>query len=381
MKRGSRRYSNLVLVTALLFCLGAENQCASTPPTVSGQLGQAAQKENDAKDAQISELKALVTTQAQKFDDAKKVVAKAGANVHGVIVAAVHVNDGLPKDAVVAEANLASDTLATVSPPDPEASLEAERRVNLILTNQRDAALKAYGAAQTEVSSLKTALAQKDAEIGQHQASIAARDQQLVQLAKDRQAEIAANAAKIQTVINGYESKIQQMKDEEAAKQRRMWLNVMRFGGFGIILVGIVVIALTRGEAIIQGGILILGGGLVIGIGLAFDIVTSQPWFPYVAAIVGLLILGGAAWGVYHLWQTNQLYQKTTAAMQDVKDEAASQGSDLWNKVREHLQYRLGPSDGYWGKVLHSRLVHRELDSNVAPPAPPPEPTNQIVNV
>lgn len=375
------RISYLVLSVALVFCAGAENKCQDERHTqVGAQPGAIAEKTDAAKDAQIAELKTQVTTQAQQYDEAKKVVAKAGASVHGVIVASVHVTDGLPKDAVVAEANLASDTLAVIAPPDPAGSLEAERRVNLILTNQRDEALKAYGSAKGEVAEMKAVLDKKEAEINTHKASIDAREKQIAELTKEREAERVANAAKLQGIIKGYEDDIQKIKDEEAAKQRRMWLNVMRFGGFGIIALGIIIIALTRGEAIIQGGILILGGGLVIGIGLAFDILTSQPWFPYVAAIVGLLILGGGIWCLYHLWQTNQLYQKTTAAMQDVKDEAQTQGGDLWNKVREHLEYRLGPAESRLSKALQKRLVHRELTSKSAPP-PPPEVPTQIANV
>jgi len=347
--------------------------------TVSPELG----KENAALDQkyndQIAALKQKAETQTAQLDSVKKIVASAGGSVHGVLVAAQHVEDGLPKDAINSEGKLAADKLATVVPADPAASLEAEQRVNLILTNQLELARKAYSDENAKVIQAKSEIAARDAEIAKRDAEIVKRDADLVAAKKAAEAERVATAKVTQDRFDAYEQAIQALKNEQAAKERRMWLNVLRFGGFGFCALGIILIALTSGEAWKQGGLLILGGASVIGIGLGFDILTSQKWFPWAFGLVALLVVGGIGWGLWHLWQNNKLYQKTTAAIQDIKDEANVVGSstkDAWDKLAEHLQYRVGAGDSFWGKVVSSRLVARGLnsDTQVTPSVPPPTP-------
>src|SRR5690606_26553263 len=116
-----------------------------------------------------------------------------------------------------------------------------------------------------------------------------------------------------------YVAAIKKMKDEQAAKERRLWINVLRYGGFGINPIGVIGLAVTQGRAIVPCGILIASGSLVILIGLSIDILTSQPWFPIAAGIVGLLIVVGFGWFLFHVYQKMMLGKKSMAVLNDVE--------------------------------------------------------------
>ena len=237
----------MCLAVAGTFMVGASGCGEDLRTTVSPELG----KENAALDQkyndQIAALKQKAETQTAQLDSVKKIVASAGGSVHGVLVAAQHVEDGLPKDAINSEGKLAADKLATVVPADPAASLEAEQRVNLILTNQLELARKAYSDENAKVIQAKSEIAARDAEIAKRDAEIVKRDADLVAAKKAAEAERVATAKVTQDRFDAYEQAIQALKNEQAAKERRMWLNVLRFGGFGFCALGIILIALTSG--------------------------------------------------------------------------------------------------------------------------------------
>ncbi len=362
--------ATLVLI-ALGSCLLLAGCEALSPPktTVLAQPGTAAAAVTKNQEAEIVALKAQVVAGDEKNKEYLKIGAAAAGNVHGVLTAAVHVEPGLPKEAVIAEATLAQDALAlpTDAPSDLVASysksaLEAEKRVNLILTGQRDAARAAYEGAKTEMRGLRDALTAKEAEIEAGKAAVLKIESEKTSLTQAAQAELETNRKAQQAALDAKDEALVKYKAEVASTERKYWVNGIRIACGLLILVGVVAIALTKGEAIIQCGI--MAGCGIAGIFLAagFDILTSQTWFPWAFGSIALIAAVAFGWWLWYQWRTHQLYAKTTAAMQDLKDEATTQGTDLWSKVEDHLKFRIGDKTSALGKVLTSRLVKRGLD-------------------
>jgi hypothetical protein len=188
---------------------------------------------------------------------------------------------------------------------------------------------------------------------------------------KNKEQELAAikeraeNKKLLDQTIADFQATIKKMQDEQAAKERRMWINVLRYGGFAFIAMGIIGLALTQGKSLIPSGILIAGGSLTILIGLSIDIVTSQWWFPYAAGLVGLAIIIGVGMFVKHLWDTHQFAKKANGVFNDIKTEAEilkEKGlpENPLASVVPHLEYRFGKQ---WDHVLDNHAVKDGLDT------------------
>ena len=375
MKRFIRPISWISLLCVAMALAGCDT--VPTKVTVLAQPGVAAAAVTANQDAEIIALKAQAVAVDERNKEYLKIGAAAAGNVHGVLIAADHIEAGLPKDAVIAEATLAKDALA-LPPTAPvelvasysKSALEAEKRVNLILTGQRDAARAAYEGAKTEARNLRDALAAKDVEIEASKAAVLKVEGERAELVKKAAAELENNKKTQQAALDAKDEALLKFKADVASKERKFWVNGIRIVCGLLILVGVVAIALTKGEAIIQGGIMVGCGIAGIFLAVGFDILTSQKWFPYAFGGIALVAAGAFGWWLWYQWRTHQLYAKTTAAMQDLKDEAVTQGTDLWNKVEEHLKYRIGDKDSPLGKVLTDRLVKRGLDEKE--PATPP---------
>lgn len=339
----------LFVISAALLCLG-NTQCQNNPVTVHPGSGPAQQSLDASVAQQIESLKANIKTLEDRDVLQQKTAAEAAGAVHGIQVAAPHIKDPKDKDAgdaIMSEAKIAAKALelrkdapAEVVATYAKKALEAENRVTLWLTGQRDQAMLATAAALQEVDAQRALVAAKDAEIVAAQQEIAKRDAEITKQRAAAEQERLDNAKNLQDAFDAKDAAINKLKDEQAAKERSLWINALRGTGILFIVIGVVFIAITKGEAIIQGGILVVSGAGVIGIGMAFDIVAKQPWFPYMAALVFLAVLTAIGWFVYHLVKTHTFAQKATAVFDDIKTEAEISGNKLWEEVSAHTDFR-----------------------------------------
>lgn len=361
-----------LIISAAFLCIGAtECQQGSAPVTVSPALGSAAAVEKQETERQIGALKLQVQAAEQKSIETQKQAAAASGSVHGIQVAAEHVQPEAPKEAIQSESALAAEALKL--PPDAPAelvaayaahALAAEKRVSLFLTGQRDAALKEYGKAMDEVAAQKKVIAAKEAEIVARQSEITQRDKTLDDMAKASQRERDDAARKLQTMFDEKQREIKKLHDEQAAKERRLWINVLRFGGIGFIAIGIFIIALSKGVMWIQGGITLLGGAATIGLGLAFDILTSQAWFPWAFGIAVLVVLVGVGSAAWIMHRKHVGFDKASAVFDDIRTES----EELWKQVEPHVAYRFGQAGKGLRKVLEGTIVKTGLSEKAHSP-------------
>ena len=358
MNRG--KYIFLALLCVI--CLGF-TRCQTTNTVVVPQ-GQAATQLSDAKDKQISDLKKELEITKDEKAKQEQLASKAASNVKGILKGADYLEDNeknaLPKEAIQKEAALGLQRLPT---DDPAETVKALERVVLIVTGQRDEALKQYADATRETDAAKQKIKELNTLNIQLDNAIHERDAALVKLKNDADIERIQHTKDVTDAIN-------KVKIEAANKEKALWLNILRIGSVAIMLGGVVLIALTSGSAWLQGGLLILGGGLVGGIAIAIDIVTSQWWFPYACAGVGAIVFLGGGLAIYHLWQTHQLNTKLNGALQDCKDESLAMGKSTWSDLQQHLDYRLGT--GFWAKAQQNVLAQQNLINKQSEPSATP---------
>jgi hypothetical protein len=368
-----RNFSRILLVSlAFLFTTGfvtTGKSCRKdpTPVVISATIGPETQKLIDEQNKQIADLKAKEVENAKLKD-------QIAGSAYGITIGTDHItDDSKGKKIVEAENGLIKKI---VGKPSPETRAEADARTISILNDDLVKQKELYGKAVEKIDTINAQIAAKDEEIKK-------RDQALIDQKKNSDEEIKQTAAKMQIVIDERDSTIkarnatiQDMKDKQAAKERRMWINVLRFGGFGIILAGVLALAVSQGKALIPGGILILSGSLIIGIGLAIDIVTSQVWFPYAAFGVGVLVIIGVGWCLWHFIKEHILGKKAAAVINDMKTEAQTlsergitDGDSTLSKLQEHVHYRFGDAKSFWNKRLHGEFVADGLDEKTTTPS------------
>lgn len=380
----------LYLLPVVILLSGCET-ISPTKTTVLAQPGAAATAVTANQEAEILALKAHAVATEEKNKEYLKIGAAAAGNVHGVLVAAEHVEAGPPKEAVVAEATLAQDALA-LRPGAPaelvaaysKAALDAERRVNLVLTGQRDEARKAYEGAKSEVQKMREVLATKEAEIDAKRQEILKIEAAKANLVKAQAAELEENRKAQQRALDAKDEALVKYKADVASKERKFWINGIRIICGLLILVGVVAIALTKGEAIVQGGIMVGCGIAGIFLAVGFDILTSQSWFAYAFGSIALIAAVAFGWWLWYQWRTHQLYRKQSEAIQDAHDEAGmahdvvtetaapfgapavaeavEKRKTVWNELEKHLKFRLGGKDSPLGKEMSRRLIKRGLD-------------------
>jgi hypothetical protein len=108
---------------------------------------------------------------------------------------------------------------------------------------------------------------------------------------------------------------------------------------------------------IVPEGAAFVGVGVVIGlVSIFIDWLAAQIWFPWACGGIILALLTAGGFALYRMWKQKTLQVKVTAALQDLKDESTTIGNDLWSKVSEHLDYRLGEKDGAAQKKLVASL-------------------------
>jgi len=342
------------LVLSVLFLVG----CQTRPvPVINAQLGNENQK-------LVDDLKSQVETLKQKVAEKDKLLANVAGSAYGIDIGVKHIEEvGKGKDLVVAENGLIKGAVGDPTPEQRAAA--AERSVSILegdLAKQKDL----YGKAQTKIEETKKQIDVKDQEISKRDAALVAQE-------KKASEERDKSAKDLQATVTNFTNEIQKIKDEQKAKERRLWVNTLRYGGFGIVLFGIVALAVTSGRALLPGLILIGSGSMVILIGVGIDVLTSQPWFPYAAGVVGLLCLVGLGLLGYHVYRTAVLGRKSIAVLDDIKTEASTlaehgdaEGTKILAKVQPHIDFRFGQDGSTWKKALGTTLVKEGMEEKPA---------------
>lgn len=328
--------------------------CQTVPTVVTPEPGPTAAELEKQYQQQITDLKAELAAKNKQLDSV------AGNSV-AISAGLEKTPDSLGKPVITKENELIH---RTTGEPSPESKADALARANALLRQDIELAKKLYGEASTKIDEL-------NGKIVDLEATVKTRDGDIVELQGKAKTERDEAAKKLTDTISWYEERITTMNDEASKKERRMWVNTLRFGGFAVVLAGIAVLAITKGMALLQGLILIGSGALVIGIGMAFDIVAKQTWFPYAAGVIGLAIVGGGSWFIFNLYQKNQLHNKLVGVLNDVKTEAATLkeavtpgAENLWAGVEKHIEYRLGEAGSSARKQLDKLQVKLGLDSD-----------------
>lgn len=364
--------SVIMVITALCLCgFTVTDGCKGpTPPVITAQLGQENQKLQDELKRQIDEQNKQIT--GLKDKDQKRIdqLDQIAGSSYGISIGTQHITedkDQKGKDIVNAENGLIKEVAGE---PSAKRKAESDARTISILQNDLVKQKELYGNAQLEIDNGKKAIADKDKEISARDQTIKDRDQKIVDQEVAAKAERVENAKAMTKTVNDYEQRIKDINDAAAKKERALWINVLRFGGFGVILAGVAALALSQGRALAQGLILIGSGAAIIGIGVAINVVISQVWFPIVAVIVGLTTLLGFGWFIGHLYQTHQLASKSAALLNDIETEAhtlteagSEEGKKLMAKIQPHIDYRLGKLKG----ALNSIAVKTGLDEKKNP--------------
>lgn len=289
----------------------------------------------------------------------EETMSRIAGNAYGIGIGLKHVpaeaDNAKGVEIIAAENNLIAKA---VGEPTPEQRAATDARTIAILQNDLVKKNELYNGALTKIDTAK-----KDNEkLTEDVKALEVKNkEQEVKAKKERdEAKVATDAA-----FADFQATIKKIHDEQAAKERRMWINILRYGGFGFIAMGVIALALTQGKSLIPSGILIAGGALTILIGISIDIVTSQWWFPYAAGFVGLLILVGIGWFLYHIWEKLQFAKKANGVFNDMKTEAEilkEKGLDSGAMAAAvpHLEYRFGKQ---WDHVLDTHAVKEGLDT------------------
>lgn len=302
------------------------------------------------KDNQIKRLEEYIQEKKKEYDSILKQASLAAANFESVNYANDHVEDGLPKEAIKEESNLGKSRLESIgASPDPQEIIKGKDRVIAILEGNIKRKEELYNEAfqqinnyKREIEGYKNRLSEKDSEIDSANKRISVLEEEAKQ-------EKIANLIKTQQELKELRDKLD--------KQELDWMaKILGLVGAGCILAGIIFIALTKGDMFIQGGLLSLLGGAVVLFRTFLTTLVAQPWFPIVCGIIFAIIVVLFAFGLYKLWKKIMLDRKKSQAIQDFKDESKIKGTEGWKELKEHLVYRIGDENSYWGSTQKKEL-------------------------
>jgi hypothetical protein len=229
--------------------------------------------------------------------------------------------------AVAAPAPAAPDTQAAAAPaasPAPvavAAPTPAQLRQQALIAEETDArAIDAKLAGATQASA--AAFTQLDAVVTSVETSNEARKTDMQKRFKAYEAEITRLREKFEKFKKG------QLEDEQ-----KQVVRVLRWTGIGMLVIGIGVIAATKGTQIVRGLIFCGGGGGLI----CAAILVSSPAFPYV--LWGALILGtgGLGYWLYHEHicdRNGRAGDDVIAAVEEIRTKFKT-GTDELNEVFE----------------------------------------------
>lgn len=334
----------------LLFVLGAALMTMGNTKCQSDTLitpeGPVANQLNAEKDKQIADLKKQVQEEKGQRDREKAEAAKAASSVKGIIKANEYQPNGLPTEAIKQEASVA---LTRLPPDDASETVKSLQRAVEMIEGERNKALAAYAEARKDAQAKQEVIQTKEKEIEQKNNEIISRDAIIAKLTEDAKLEKEKIVQQHKDYIAKKDKELEDYKKEVAAQERKWWINSTRIAGLGFIVIGVLAIvvlkALTEGVAMAAAGVLI---GLI---SIFIDWLTAQWWFPWLcgAILLSILIAGGCV--IYRAWKTKKLHTLLTATIQDHKDESETLGTDLSSKLEEHLKYRLGDKNSFWGRA------------------------------
>lgn len=340
------------LIILLSFFLLGSRGCITTETVVLPE-GPVAARLAAEKDKQIAGLVAQVKSEQEARELEQAQAALVAANLEGILFAAEHVPTGLPRAAIEEEAKLGKER----SPPaDPTELLKAKDRVIAILNGEVEKAKALYGAASTEAAQAKAQIAAKDEEIAKRDKALQARATEIETLTLAAQAEREKHANDVKSLIKGHQDEVNKLKQAYANKQQQLWLLGIRgIGLFFILAGGIAIIVFKR----LPEGALGIGLGLLIGVvSVGFDKLVSAPWFPVAFGVLVLIAVGAGIYALYRVWLKHQLHNKTTAAIQDLIDEATIKGdTKTVDELKAHLKYRMGDSTTFFGRAQKAEVA------------------------
>lgn len=344
-----RFFPSVWVALCVALCLTA---CETiSPPVVVTPAAPPAQNDLQKQyEQQILDLSKTIVSLRQNLDT----IAASNTAIKIVGLPNTPVSDGKP----VIEREAGVITRAA-GEPSALAKAEALERANAELEKKVEKANTLYAAKLSEVDVL-------NGTITDLRGKIAEGENALTELKKKAEEERKTLAATMQTAFDDKQKELTNLQDDIRSKERRFWVNTVRITGIALIVVGIGILAISKGLMLTQGVIFLLGGAVVIGIGMAYDIVASQSWFPYVACLLGVGVLGGGGWTCWHLYQQGKLNSTAVSVFNDIKTECdtlGDKGSEIWQKLEPHIEYRFGQVGSAAREQLRKLQVSLGLDS------------------
>lgn len=343
-----------------------------TTDTVVVPEGSKATELGKTKDEQIAGLVTQVKDEQAARLMESALASKAASSVKGMLKVRDYLPAGLPSDAIKAEGDLA---LTRLPVDDPAETVKALERVVAIVTGQRDEANRLYREADAQTKVERTAKEAKDKEIAERDTVIKARESRIAVLEQEKANEQIAHAKDVTDAIARKDKELADFKAEQASKERATWVLWTRIAGLGLIVIGVVLLAVFK---LVVEGTGLAAGGVIIGlISIFIDWLTGTWWFPWMMGGLLLAMLGAGGYAIYRMWKKGVLHDKTTTALQDLKDEASTLGNNAWETVSDHLKYRLGDKSSFWGAaqakaVAALGLVNPKAEATPAIPSVPP---------
>lgn len=362
MKKYIFRIFTIVLLS--FFLMGA-TQCHTTDTVILNE-GPVATQLGKTKDEQIRGLTEQVKAEQEAKELAQKQASLAAANFDGVLFAAEHVENGLPRNAIEEEAKLGKARLPAA---DAQEVIKAKDRVIAILQNEVARAKELYGKAFDEAKQAKIVIENKDKELIAKNQIILEREVAIVKLEQDKAAEIEKHKNDVKNALAEKDKQFADYKKAEAEKERRWLINAIRITSLGFIVIGVVAMIVFK---VMAEGAAAIGCGVLIGlIGIFIEWLTAQIWFPYLCMAIGLAILIAGGTALYKMWVKHQLDDRKTQAIQDMIDEATAKGdTSAVEQLKEHLEYRMGDKNSFWGSrqlkhVANLGLINPEAEKKV----------------
>lgn len=354
-----------------IICFGAlGNRGCVTTDTVILPEGPRATQLDKTKDDQITGLTAQVKAEQSARETEQMQASLAAADFETILFVATHLNPGLPRNAIEQEVKLGELRSPT---PNPAEVIKGKERVIAILQNDVVAAQAAYGKAFDEAAQAKATIATKDGEIAKRDNELAARVTDITKLEVDKKAEQEAHKADVQKALDAKADEIAQIKKDYESKERATWVLWARILSLVFIAGGSLAIIVFK---VVPEGAGLVGAGLFIGLLTMFvEWLTAQWWWPWLCGAILLGALFAAGRALYLMWKAHTLHDKTTKALQNLKDDAETLGTDTWAKTEEYLKYWIGDKTSFWGKAQSAKvaalgLVNPKAEESVKPNPP-----------
>lgn len=304
-----------LLAIALVGCAARDAVPPAPTPIDTAPIKEAAAKVEAAAEK---------VTAAQRDIDAGK--AKAASKAAAAVSAAGYANqrnpDGPPKEATAGEIGEASKWLP---PPTGEDAAEAMRRVNLVLTGQRDEARAAYAIADGERIKANTAAAkaetEKEAALRERDAARQEARDRITKIQSDADARVNAYRIESETRINEANANAERVIKEGNAKMIRAIFFPIA-GVLAVAAFAIAALAWARDSVHLWGTAALLLGLSIVAASIPLALTAS--WWMWVAGVIALGLLGGIVLVVVRanrVKKTEDEKHADNAAAADVLDE------------------------------------------------------------